>query len=93
MNIYVVPLYRPHGGKNQNGVSEFSDSAKRAKTCNECQVRENLQRGVKDVTRPKGGETCQRESMHLAPNAGQRKSTRSQLALVFSVSNCKRFPY
>ena len=40
MNIYAVPLYRPHGGKNQNGVSDFSDSAKRGKTCNECRVRE-----------------------------------------------------
>lgn len=45
MNIYVVPLYRPHGGKNENGVSEFSDSAKRAKTCNAPQGRENMSTG------------------------------------------------
>lgn len=31
VNIYVVPLYRPHGGKNQNGLSDICVSVKPVK--------------------------------------------------------------
>ena len=32
MNIYVVPLYRPHGGKNQNGHSDILCFSKTCQT-------------------------------------------------------------
>ena len=38
MNIYVVPLYRPHGGKTQNGLSDISCFSKTCQTV-DCQAR------------------------------------------------------
>ena len=32
MNIYVVPLYRPHGGKIQNGISDILCFSERGET-------------------------------------------------------------